>query len=167
MVPVALMAPPVRKPAAVTAPVTVAVVPTVSALATANVPLLPCAVATVVGVPPTLARMMRLCPEMVLLTSASLPLWLALKALPVPANNPVLFSTLRVPVVLVLVSARMNWLLLRLLRKVALLAVPPNIAELVVVSVIPGNTTGNVLSKLAWGIKLTPSYTMPTRLLLT
>ena len=43
----------------------------------------------------------------------------------------------------------MNWLLVRLFRNEALLAVPANVGLLVVVSVMPGNTVGKVLIKLA------------------
>ena len=110
---------------------------------------------------------MRLPPDMSLRTKASLPVSVMLRALPVPTNRPASLSTRTTPVVLVFWSVRMNELLAILLRKLALLAVPANVGLLVVVSVMPGNTVGKVLTKLAWGVKLAPSNTMPTRLLFT
>jgi hypothetical protein len=96
--------------------------------------------------------MIKLCPLTVELILASLPLWLMLTALLVPTKRPVLLRTLNTPVVLVAASDLMNCVLLRLLIYTALLAVPAKLAELAVVSVIPGYICGNALSKLACGI---------------
>ena len=114
--------------------------------------------------PATLTPRNKLPPEVWFLMVTSVPLTLARRSLSAPTLKPVSLSTLKVPVVEVLVSARMNWVLVKLFNSCELVAVPWNNGTCEptrVLSVMPGRMVVNPLMAVC-GVNVASLLMIPT-----